>query len=695
MSDEPEGSPPPDRLFPDEEPLFLDRDAADVPDSAEVPPANDGPEEEIGPPAGLSSARDLKPGEFHRLPPDLSSLPSIAAYQPAEMDTGALEDEPQPPVPAAGLSSARDLKPGEFHRPPPQLTSLPTVAAYQPAELDPPEDGMADFVEEPPESEPPEPLVELAPPPESDQRQGFEELPVYPPIPRPDEVAPPPPPRLPRPQEPVGSTPPVDPGPPPPPPKIRVGPPPPPPRARPSAPEAVEPSRTDAEDPVLPVRDSPPAPPAIRTEIPRRGGAPLPPTPARPRADRPPPEPRATPSPAARPHQAPRRPPEPELTMEDLIAASIAQREGTDEIDWLSVADAGRVPNRGRRIGVVVAAALLIALALGVGAAMREDGQNARPAPGNETALLAVDPDGTADAPFGIGDWAEIGGGWWLAVADAEVEAESVLRDAADFNPAPRNGGYAMASLDLRYEGDTPTTLFDLGLAAVAPSGRSHSAFDCRATEPHPLDRRVDIFPGAAMTGDECFDVATGDRSGLLLAASSGSGTDPVYYSFTARGSSEVTPPEPPSAPSGGGPGSRGTPIPVGEAADVGGSWFLRVDRVTRHAERDLVGGNPFNEPPVNGAFALAEITAVYTGPGESDALDMRFNAVGEHNVGYSSAGCAAAEPNPFPAATTVTNRGVLTGQVCFDLPPEDTETLVLYVRGTPDALPVFFASGP
>lgn len=379
--------------------------------------------------------------------------------------------------------------------------------------------------------------------------------------------------------------------------------------------------------------------------------------------------------------------------MEDLIAASIAQREGTDEIDWLSVAEAGRVPNRGRRIGVVVAAALLIALALGVGAAMREDGQNAGPEPGNETALLAVDPDGTADAPFGIGDWAEIGGGWWLAVADVEVEAEAVLRDAADFNPSPRNGGYAMASLDLRYVGDTPTTLFDLGLAAVAPSGRSHSAFDCRATEPHPLDRRVDIFPGAAMTGDECFDVAAGDRSGLLLAVSSGSGTEPVHYSFTARGSSEVTPPEPSSAPSGGGPGARATPIPVGEAADVGGSWLLRVDRVTRHAERDLVGGNPFNEPPVNGAFALAEITAVYTGPGESDALDMRFNAVGEHNVGYSSAGCAAAEPNPFPAATAVTDRGVLTGQVCFDLPPEDTETLVLYVRGTPDALPVFFAT--
>jgi hypothetical protein len=381
--------------------------------------------------------------------------------------------------------------------------------------------------------------------------------------------------------------------------------------------------------------------------------------------------------------------------MEDLIAASMAQRERSDEVDWLSVAEAGRVPNRGRRVGVIVATALLIAIVLGAAAAVRNADRDAGSGPGNDAALLAVDPDGTPDAPFGVGDWAEIGGGWWLSVAGAEVDADAVLTDVADFNPAPRNGGYAMASLDLRYDGDTPTTLFDLSLAAVAPSGRSHSAFDCRATEPHPLDRRVDIFPGAVVTGDECFDVASVDRSGLLLAVSSGPGSEPVFYSFTARGSNEVTPPEPPPAPSGGGPGTRGTPILLGEAADVGGSWLVRVDRVTRHAERDLVGSNPFNEPPVNGAFTLAEITAVYTGPGESDALDMRFNAVGVNNVGYSSAGCAAAEPNPFPGSTTISTRGVLTGQVCFDVEPEDADALVLYARGTPDALPVFFSTAP
>ncbi len=370
--------------------------------------------------------------------------------------------------------------------------------------------------------------------------------------------------------------------------------------------------------------------------------------------------------------------------MEDLIAASVAQREGSDEVDWLTVAEAGRTPSRGRQIAVVAGAAILIALVLGIGTVVRQSDQTTGPEPGNEAALLAVDPDGTPDAPYGLGDWAEIGDGWWLSVSDAEVDADAILTDAADFNPAPRNGGYALASLDLRYAGDTPTTLFDLNLAAVAPSGRSHSAFDCRATEPHPLDRRVDIFPGAAMAGDECFDVAAVDRSGLLLEVSSAPGSERVHFSFTARGSSEATPPAPPPEPTGAGPGSRSTPIELGEAADVGGSWLFRVDRVTQHAERDLVGTNPFNEPPVNGAFALADITAVYTGAGESDALDMRFNAVGVHNVGYSSAGCAAAEPEPFPGATTVTTRGALTGQVCFDVPPDDADALVLYVPRHP-----------
>jgi hypothetical protein len=726
VSDESEESPTPDRLFPDEDPIFLDRDEPEIPEAAELPPATEPPDGPVGEPVGLPSARNLKPGEFHRPPPDLSSLPAIAAYEPAEIDTGDDDsfpsDEPSAEVTIdagtiaaaepdedevpeigdpAGLSSARDLKPGEFHRPPPQLSSLPKVAAYHPAELDPADDGMADFVEAPPDPEEPEPAVEptesaveLGPPTAPGRLLRDDELPVYPPIPRPGEIEqppaqPPPPP----PPPPVDAPRPIDPGPPPPPPKIRVGPPPPPPGVEPPASGPIAPPTEAAAGPGLPVRDSPPARPPIRTEIPNRGGVPLPPAAAPPTGPAPSPGRGGPPVPPSAPHE-PRRRPEPELTMEDLIAASTAQHESADRVDWLSVAEASRGPSKRRQVGVIVAVALTIAIVLGLGAAARQRDDGAGTDPGNDTALLAVDPDGTPDAPFGIGDWAEIGGGWWLSVADAEVEAEAVLRDAADFNPAPRNGGYALASLDLHYAGDTPTTLFDLTLDAVAPSGRTHSAFDCRATEPHPLDRRVDIFPGATMTGDECFDVALVDRSGLLLAVSSGSGSEPVYFSFSARGSSEVTPPDPPAAPHGGGPGSRGTPIALGEAADVGGNWLLRVDRVARHAERDLVGANPFNEPPVNGAYALAEVTAVYTGPGESDALDMRFNAIGAHNIGYSSAGCAAAEPKPFPGASTVSTRGALSGQVCFDIDPEDSDALVLYARGTPDALPVFFSTG-
>jgi hypothetical protein len=344
---------------------------------------------------------------------------------------------------------------------------------------------------------------------------------------------------------------------------------------------------------------------------------------------------------------------------------------------------------------VIVAVAAAVTVLLGVGAFLRHRGPDTTTAPGsNESVLLAVDPDGTPEAPYGIGDWAEIGNGWWMALADAEVEAEALLQDSADFNPTPRNGGYAMADLDLRYVGTEPTTLFDLAFDAVAPSGRTHSSFDCRATEPHPLDRRVDIFPGAVVTGDECFDVAVADRTGLLLAVSSGPGSEPVHFSFTARGNSETSPPEPPPAVESTGIGTRGAPVPLGEAADIGGGWLLRVDEVTKDAERDLVGANPFNEPPINGSYALAGLTAVYTGPGETDALDVRFNAVGPHNVGYSSAGCAAAEAEPFPWASSVSNRDQLTGQVCFDIDPEDTGELALYARGTPDALPVFFSTG-
>jgi hypothetical protein len=380
--------------------------------------------------------------------------------------------------------------------------------------------------------------------------------------------------------------------------------------------------------------------------------------------------------------------------MEDLIAASMAQNEGSDSVNWLTDAEAGRSRGKGRWIGVIVGVAAVVAVLLGIGAFLRhaEPGTSSEPGT-NESALLAVDPDGSPEAPYGIGDWAEIGGGWWLSVADAEVEADAVLQDSADFNPTPRNGGYAMAGLDLRYIGTEPTTLFDLSFDAVAPSGRTHSSFDCRATEPHPLDRRVDVFPGAALSGDECFDVAAADRASLVLAVSSGPGSEPTHFSLTARGSAETSPPEPPAAAEPTATGSRGAPVPLGEAADIGGGWLLRVDHVTKNAEKDLVAGNPFNEPPINGAYTLADVTAVYTGPGETDALDVRFNAVGPHNVGYSSAGCAAAEPEPFPWASSVSSGGELAGQVCFDIDPADTDGLALYARGTPDAPPVFFSA--
>ena len=568
MSDESETSPTPDRLFPDEEPLFLDRDADEDPEAAGVPPAIEEPVAPVGEPAGLPSARDLKPGEFHRPPPDLSSLPSIAAYQPAQMDTGDDEeptaemvepmvepaeptveptiveptaepgpDDGEPPEPA-GLPSARDLKPGEFHRPPPSLSSLPTVAAYQPAALDPIDDDADGLAEEARPDD--EEASERESTPEATDRPGFDELPVYPPVPRPGEITPPPPPPPPRPAVPVDTPPPIDPGPAPPPPKIRVGPPPPGPA--PATTPAIEPPAETTGGPELPVRDSPPAPPPIRAEIPSRGGAPTAAAPVPPSSGPPPAGPGSTPPPpSAPPPQPPRRPPEPELTMEDLIAASMAQRHHEDEVDWLTMAEAGRTPSRSRRIAMLVGGLALVALVLGIGAIARQADRDAGPAPGNDTALLAVDPDGTPDAPFGIGDWAEIGGGWWVSLAEAEVEAEAILRDAADFNPAPRNGGYAMVSLDVRYTGDRPTTLFDLSLDAVAPSGRSPSACDCRATEPHPLDRRVDVFPGAIVTGDECFDVAVADRYGLLLAVASGPAGEPIHFSFTARGSSEAT----------------------------------------------------------------------------------------------------------------------------------------------------------
>ncbi len=595
MSDETGDTSQPDRLFPDAEPIFLDDDEPEIPELADLP-ATESEEARSDVRVGISSARDLKPGEFHRPPPALESLPSIPAYRPTQIDRitdvgvppevprratpeplAEPDEPPNPPDDRAGLPSARALKPGEYHRPPPPLSSLPSAPAYQPTGVEP-----------------------------------------------------------------------VDPGPPPPPPKIRTGPPPPPPP--PAPPPAVVPPAVSASPVVPPPAVAPLAPPAPSPVIPPRPMAPV-----------------------ARPVDA---------TRDDAEAA-----------DWVAAAQADSGPGRRGRIAVGAAIVLPI-LIIGAGLLSRGLGSTDDTSEDGDELLLATDSDGTEGAPFGRDDWAEIPGGWWVSVADADLDAGAALSGAAEFNPQPDNGAFALATLDIRYVGAEPTTLFDLDLFVVAPSGRFYSAFNCRATEPHPLDRRMDIFPGAVISGDECFDIAPTDRTGLTLAVSSTSSTDPVYVSLGAAGTSSQQPPDAPRRIEETEPGSRDVPVEMGEQADIGAGWSLRIEAVERDAE-DLVGTNPFNEPAVNGHFVLVEISATYRGRGETDALDVRLNAVGPNNVGYSSAGCSAVEPDPFPWSTAVADGGLLSGQVCFDIDPTDADALTLYARGDRDAPATYFNIEP
>lgn len=124
---------------------------------------------------------------------------------------------------------------------------------------------------------------------------------------------------------------------------------------------------------------------------------------------------------------------------------------------------------------------------------------------------------------------------------------------------------------------------------------------------------------------------------------------------------------------------SRDNPVPLGQTADVGGGWSLTINDVNPDADADIAAGTEFNEPPADGnTYVVANITATYNGEG-SDTSGIFVEAVGQSDVAIDPGAEGNAVPNePYDIFNEVFSGGSVTGNVVFEVPTSDIDSLVL-----------------
>jgi hypothetical protein len=129
--------------------------------------------------------------------------------------------------------------------------------------------------------------------------------------------------------------------------------------------------------------------------------------------------------------------------------------------------------------------------------------------------------------------------------------------------------------------------------------------------------------------------------------------------------------------------GSRENPVPIGTEVTLGGGWIVNVVSVTPNATQLVLDENQFNDPPKPGhQFFIAEIEARYTGA-DSGSFDgsFRLRVLGATSVVYTTFGnsCGVIPDNlPDPE---VFNGGIISGNLCWEVPASDADDLVMLDR--------------
>lgn len=135
-------------------------------------------------------------------------------------------------------------------------------------------------------------------------------------------------------------------------------------------------------------------------------------------------------------------------------------------------------------------------------------------------------------------------------------------------------------------------------------------------------------------------------------------------------------------------PGSfREQPLPIGVSARIAEGWEAKVLSATPNATSVVLRENRFNSPPEPGhQFYMVRISLTYVadGPVEPGPKPYwragQFKLVGNANVAYSRglANSCGVVPDALPT-TEVFPGGTITGNICWEVPSAEADSLVLY----------------
>ena len=134
-------------------------------------------------------------------------------------------------------------------------------------------------------------------------------------------------------------------------------------------------------------------------------------------------------------------------------------------------------------------------------------------------------------------------------------------------------------------------------------------------------------------------------------------------------------------APEVGRSSSRANPIPVGTTVRLA-DWEITVIGTRPDSTAAVLAENQFNDPPVEGReFVIIETELTYVGTTSSIVFaDTDFSAVGAGGITYGSNSddwCGVI-PDKLNEFTEVFTGGTLSGNLCYSVPTEDIDSLVL-----------------
>lgn len=181
-----------------------------------------------------------------------------------------------------------------------------------------------------------------------------------------------------------------------------------------------------------------------------------------------------------------------------------------------------------------------------------------------------------------------------------------------------------------------------------------------------------------------CFGVAAAILVVIVVAAAIASLGDEQPEIVATPTSSEAAASG--AAPSdGGAPGSsRESPAPRGAAVRLR-NWIVKVEDVIPDATQMVLAENMFNDPPEPGRqYMLVRITLEYDGERETavPAIDLSFSLFGNRGVEYSTydESCGVI-PDKLDTWKELMKGGDVTGNLCWSVPTDEVESLVLRVR--------------